>query len=61
MFLKFFFNAMITNIKIHNIFYIIEFQNLWNLINVLIKKNLNIYLSGSYDFPKFDGSNKIKV
>ncbi len=51
---------MIRNIKIHNIFDMIEIQNLCNL-NVLIKKFKNIYVSGSYDFSKFDGSKKIKV
>jgi len=60
MFLIFFLNAMIRNIKIHNIFDIIEIQNLCNL-NVFIKKFRNIYVSGSYDFSKFDGSKKIKV
>jgi len=35
-----FLNAMIKKIKIKNILNIIEFQNLWNLINVFIKKYL---------------------
>jgi hypothetical protein len=39
-FLKLFTNAMIRNIKIQNILDIIEIQNLWNIINVLI----NIYI-----------------
>jgi hypothetical protein len=29
---------------------LLKFQNLWNLINVLIKKNENIYLNVSYTF-----------
>jgi hypothetical protein len=38
---------------------LLNFQNLWNLINVLIEKNYeNIYLSVSYDFSKFNGSKK---
>jgi hypothetical protein len=57
MFLKLFLNAMIRNIKIHNIFILLKFQNLWNLINVLIRKKYeNIYLNVSHDFSKFDGS-----
>ncbi len=35
-----FLNAMIKKIKLKNILNIIEFQNLWNLINVFIKKYL---------------------
>jgi hypothetical protein len=61
-FLKLFLNAMIKNITIDNIPNIIEFQNIWNLINSLIKKNYeNIYLSIFYDFSKCNGSMKIKV
>jgi hypothetical protein len=37
-FLKLFLNAMIRNIKIHNIIDIIKISNLWNLINVFQKK-----------------------
>jgi hypothetical protein len=37
-FLKLFLNAMIRNIKINNILDMIEISNLWNLINVSIKK-----------------------
>jgi hypothetical protein len=41
---------------------LLEFQKLWDLINVFIKKNYEIfYLNVSYDFSKFDGSRKIKV
>jgi hypothetical protein len=40
---------------------LLKFQNLWNLINVFIRKNKNIYLNVSYDFSKFDGSKKAKV
>jgi hypothetical protein len=39
----------------------LEIQNLWNLINVLIKKYENMYLNVSYDISKFDGSKKIKL
>jgi len=60
-FLKLFLNAMIRNIK--KLFLILlKIQNLWNLINVLLKKMYeNIYLNVSYDFSKFNGSRKIKV
>ncbi len=37
-FLKLFLNEMIRNIKITIFFIILRFQNLWNLINVFIKK-----------------------
>jgi hypothetical protein len=60
-FLKPFFNAMIRNIKIHNILNIIENSKSMEPINVLIKKYENIYLNVSYDFAKFDGSKRIKV
>jgi len=52
---------MIRNIK--KLFLILlKIQNLWNLINVLLKKMYeNIYLNVSYDFSKFNGSRKIKV
>ncbi len=40
---------------------LLKFQNLWNSINVLIKKKENIYWNVSYDFSKFDGFKKIKV
>jgi hypothetical protein len=41
---------------------LLEFQNLWKLINVVIKKNYeNNYLNVSYDFSKFNGSKKIKI
>jgi hypothetical protein len=43
-FLKLFLNAMIRNIKIYNILNIIKNSNLWNLINVLIKKIMEIFI-----------------
>jgi hypothetical protein len=52
---------MIRNIKIQNIINIIKNQNLWNLINVFIKKNENMSLSVSFDISKFNGSKKIKL
>ncbi len=36
----FFLSAMIKNIKICNFLILLGFQNLWNLINVFIKRNL---------------------
>jgi hypothetical protein len=47
----------------YTIFFILfKFQNLWNQINVHIKKIYeNIYLSVFYDFSKFDRFKKIKV
>jgi len=39
-FLKHFLNAMIRNIKIHNILILMGFQNIWSLINLFIKKYL---------------------
>jgi hypothetical protein len=46
----------------HTIFLILlRFQNLWNLINVFIKKFYeNVYINVSYDFSKFNGSRIIK-
>jgi hypothetical protein len=49
---------MIGNIKIHNIFDIIEIPKSKKWI---CYKNENIYLCVSYDFSKFDESKKIKV
>jgi len=59
---NFFLNAMIKNIKIHNIFYIIEISKSMEP-NKCIQKNKmkNVHLSVSYDFSKFDESKKIKV
>jgi hypothetical protein len=37
---------------------LLSFQNLWNLINVLIFLNENIYLNVFYGFSKFDGLRK---
>jgi hypothetical protein len=42
-FILFFLNAMINNIKIHNIL-LLKFQNQWNLINVLMKKIMKIFI-----------------
>ncbi len=62
MFLKHFQNAMIRNIKIHNILDIIEILKSMKP-NKFISKNIyeNVYLDVYYDFSKFDGSRKIKV
>jgi hypothetical protein len=51
------------NIKIHNIFYIIEISKSIEPNKCTHKKTfvINIYLNVSYDFSKFDGSKKIKV
>jgi len=53
---------MIKNIKIHNIFYIIEISKSMEP-NKCIQNNKmkNVHLSVSYDFSKFDESKKIKV
>ncbi len=61
MFLKHLLNAMIKNIKIHIIFYIIKISKSMEL-NKCIKKNYeNVHLSVSYDFSKFDGFRKFEV
>ncbi len=61
-FLKLFLNVMIKNTKKIIFLILMKSQNLWNLINLLIKKNYeNIYLSVFYDFSKFNGFKKIKV
>jgi hypothetical protein len=61
-FVKLFLNTMIRNIKIHNILDLLEFQNVWNLINIFITKNYeNFHFSVSYDFSKFNGFKKIRV
>ncbi len=49
---------MIRNIKIHNIFNIIEISKSMEPNKCSHKKNENIYLSVSYDFSKFNGSKK---
>ncbi len=50
---------MIKNIKIHNIFDIIEISKYMEPNKCTrIKIYENIYLNVSYDFPKFDGSKK---
>ncbi len=62
MFLKLFLDAMIRNIKIHNIFDIIGFSK-YVEPNKCIHNffNENVHLSVSYDFSTFNGSKKIKV
>jgi hypothetical protein len=62
-FLKKILNAMIRNIKIYNIYDIIENLESMepNKCTHQKKKNENIYLSVSHDFSKFNGSKKIKV
>jgi hypothetical protein len=57
--LKTFIHATTKNIKIQNILVLLKFQNLWNLINLLIKKIMKY--SFKCDFSKFDESKKIKV
>jgi hypothetical protein len=61
MFLNLFLNAMIRNIKIHNIFYIIEISKFIKLDKYVQKIYENIHLSVFYDFSKFNGFKKIKV
>jgi hypothetical protein len=53
---------MIRNIKIHNIFDIIEISNFVkpNKCTHLKKNYEKNYLSVSYDFSNFDGFKKIK-
>jgi hypothetical protein len=59
MFLELFLNAMIRNNKIHNILDIIDFQNLWDLINVFKQKKYeNVHLNISYDFQSSMGPRK---
>ncbi len=52
---------MIRNIKIQNIFNIIEIKKSMEPYKCIHLKNENIYLNVSYDFSTFDGSKKIKV
>ncbi len=59
MFLKLFINAMIKNIKIHNILDIIEISKSMGLNNLFIFNYENVHLNVSYDLSKFDGSEKI--
>jgi hypothetical protein len=62
MFLKLFLNAMIRNIKIHNIIDIIEISKSMELSKFIQNNNYeNVQLSVSYDFSKVYGSKKIKV
>jgi hypothetical protein len=63
MFLNFFKNAMIRNIRIHNILDIIEISKsikLNKFIQKIIMKNNNekVHLNVSYDFSRFNGSKK---
>ncbi len=55
-----FLNAMIRNIKIYNIFDVIEISNSMEPNKCFLNYE-NVHLSVSYDFSKFDGSRKIKV
>ncbi len=61
-FLRLFLNAMIRNMKIHNVLILLRFQKSMEP-NKCIQKdfNENVHLSVSYDFSRFDGSRKIKV
>jgi len=60
--LEFFLNAMIRNIKKHNIFDTIEISKSMELNKCMQKNNNeNVHLNVSYDFSKFNGSKKIKV
>jgi pectate lyase len=62
MFLKLFLNAMIRNIKIHNILDIIEISKSIKIDKCTLNFfNENVHLNVSYDFSKLDGSMKIKV
>jgi hypothetical protein len=57
-----FFNAMIKNIKVHNIFNIIEISKFMELKNILITNICeHIYLKVSYKKFKLNGSCKIKM
>jgi hypothetical protein len=62
MFLKLFQNAMIRNIKIHNIFYIIKISKNMEPNKCIILKIMKMFcLNVSYDFSKLNGSKKIKM
>jgi hypothetical protein len=52
---------MIKNIKIHKIIDIIDISKKIEPNKCIHLNYENIYLNVSYDFPKFDGSRKIKV
>ncbi len=60
--MNFFLNAMIENIKIHNILDIIKISKSMEP-NKCIKKIIyeNVHLSVSYKFSKFNGFRKIKA
>ncbi len=60
-FLNFFLNAMITKIKIHSTFDIIEISEYMDPNKCIQKIYENVHLNVSYDFSKFDGCKKIKV
>jgi hypothetical protein len=55
-------NAMIKNVKIHNILDIIDISKSMEP-NKSIQRNIheNVHLSVSYDFSKFNGFRKIMV
>ncbi len=59
--MKLFINAMIRNIKTHNILDIIEISKSMEFNKCIKKIYENVHLNVSYDFSKFDGSKKIKV
>ncbi len=62
MFLKHLLNAMIKNIKIHNIIDIIEnLETMEHNKCIQMFFNENVYLDVFYDFSKFEKSKKIKV
>jgi len=58
---NFFFNAMIKNIKIQNIFNIIEISKFMQPNKYLFLNYKNVFKSVSYGFSKFNGSREIKV
>jgi hypothetical protein len=60
-FLNFFLNAMIRNIKIQGILDVIESSKSMKPNKCIQKNYENVHLSVSYDFSKFDRSRKIKV
>jgi hypothetical protein len=52
---------MIKNIKIQNIFYIIEISKSMQPNKYIFKNYKNVFKSVSYGFSKFNGSREIKV
>jgi hypothetical protein len=62
MFLKLVLNAMIKNIKIHDILDIIEIsKSMESNKCIQFFFNESVHLNVFYDFSKFNGSNKIKM